>query len=206
MRFGLYIIGLVGCVFALPALWSIVDEIRFGAEARVAPGTFSYYASRWSPATSSSGSINRGPSRGAAGSSGSNVTASAEALYPVFRLTVEDGDDIEVFSEQSHAFRYFERGEPVEVLVHPDPERTPRIDSALARYVEEAVWLLVGTGIAVLAGVGLVRAPPDNSVRAARPYIIGVTVFVLLFVVVGTIGGILTGEFTWEELLRNQFG
>ena len=205
MRLGLYIVALIGCLVVLPALWGMFDEVRFASSARVEPGTFAYYSSVWATGESRVGGIVQGPSRASAGSRGTASSTQTEALYPVFRVTLA-GVETEVQSAEPHGFRYFEPGEAVEVLVADDPSLAPRLNDVRARFGDDVVFLLFGLAFLLPAGAALQWVPPDNSVRAARPYLIGVALLLLAFATIGIVGGLLTGEFTWEELLQNRTG
>ncbi len=159
MRFILYSLACLGSLLLIVSVWLIWDAVSFKLAATIQPGEFLYYSEKQE--------ISRNKD------SDGRVTYQETTIYlPVFTLIDSDGERHRVYGTESHIFRVFDSEESIEVLVHPDPEISPRINAFIPLYGNTLSFLLIGLLILIPAVIGLRRSPPDTSVQEYLPFML----------------------------------
>jgi len=121
--------ALFGLAFLAFGLWRTWTAFQFERESTIRPGVFTNYQT-----------ILREERRGA----GLPGTQTGSELRAVFEVELEDGSMREITGSEIEVVRNLDAGDEIEVLVHPDPQRTPRIRAFISLYGSALSLVVVG--------------------------------------------------------------
>ena len=148
-----YLVSALGAVFLVAAFVQAYLSASFAASAEVHPGRFLGYSKVLV---------------GQPGMRGDGMTGSrppSARYFALFDVELEDGQTYRVEGDQPQALRLLDHGDPIEVLVPPDRQTTPRIKSFPSLYGMALFNLLLGGLGIVLPQLVLRRltAPKSRS-------------------------------------------